>query len=112
MKYRPGQRVRVRDAASVGHVRTPCYVKGKAGRVERAHGVYGNPESLAYGGDGLPEQPLYLVRFEQREVWSGYAGSAGDGMYVDIYEHWLLAAENAPHFPQELASPIASLGMK
>jgi hypothetical protein len=30
------------------------------------YGTFGNPESLAYGGDGLPRQPLYLVRFEQR----------------------------------------------
>jgi len=93
MRYRPGQPVRVRDAPSVGHVRTPSYVKGKAGRVERVHGVFGNPESLAYGGDGLPEQPLYLVRFEQRELWSGYAGSSDDRIYVDIYQHWLDPAQ-------------------
>ena len=89
MRYRPGQQVRVRDAPSVGHVRTPGYVKGKTGRVERLHGAFGNPESLAYGGDGRPEQPLYLVGFEQHEVWPGYAGQPRDRIYVDVYEHWL-----------------------
>ena len=101
MRYGPGQRVRVRSAPSVGHVRTPGYVKGKVGRVEWAHGVFGNPESLAYGGDGLPGQPLYLVAFEQREVWPGYAGEPGDRIFVDVYEHWLEpSVENAAHFPR------------
>ena len=93
MKYGPGQRVRVRSVPSVGHVRTPDYLKGKTGRVERVHGVFGNPESLAYGGAGLPQQPLYLVGFEQREVWPGYGGGVSDRIYVDVYEHWL---EEAP----------------
>ena len=89
MRYTPGQRVRVRSAPSVGHVRTPGYVKGRVGRIERVHGVFRNPESLAYSGDGLPEQPLYLVAFEQRDVWPGYSGEPGDRIFVDVYEHWL-----------------------
>ena len=95
MRYAPGRQVRVRDAPSVGHARTPGYVKGKVGRVERVHGVFRNPESLAYGGDGLPEQSLYLVAFEQPEVWPGYAGAPGDRVCVDLYEHWLELAEEA-----------------
>jgi len=89
MTYHPGQRVRVRSDPSVGHVRTPGYVKGKSGRVERLHGAFRNPETLAYGGDGLPEQPLYLVRIDQRELWPGYGGGGSDGLLVDVYEHWL-----------------------
>jgi nitrile hydratase len=89
VRYRTGQRVRVRSDPSVGHVRTPGYVKGKSGRVERIHGTFGNPESLAYGGEGLPEQPLYMVEFEQRELWPGYEGKPSDTILVDVYEHWL-----------------------
>ena len=89
MSLRPGSAVRVRDDPSTGHVRTPWYVKGKTGRVARMHGAFRNPETLAYGGDGLPEQPLYLVGFRQRDVWPDYAGPETDTVYLDLYEHWL-----------------------
>ena len=52
-------------------------------------GVFKNPESLAYGGAGLPQQPLYRVEFPQTEVWEHYRGPAADSILVDLYEHWL-----------------------
>ena len=52
-------------------------------------GIFPNPESLAHGGSGLPQQPLYRVEFSQGQVWERYAGPAGDKLLVDIYEHWL-----------------------
>ena len=93
MRYRAGQRVRVADRPHEGHHRTPGYVKGKAGRVERVHASFTNPETRAYGADGLPEQPLYLVAFAQRDVWPDYRGPAGDCVYLDLFEHWLEDAE-------------------
>jgi nitrile hydratase len=90
MKFSPGDRVRVLDMDKAGHVRTPAYVRGQQGWVERAHGEFRNPESLAYARDGLPRQPLYLVGFRQKELWQDrYAESATDNLYVDLYEHWL-----------------------
>ena len=93
MSYRPGQDVRVAALQVRGHHRTPGYLKGKSGRVERVHARFRNPETRAYGGDGLPEQTLYLVGFEPREIWSGYRGGERDRLYADIFEHWLEAAE-------------------
>jgi len=90
--FEPGDRVRVLDLGKPGHVRTPRYVRGKTGRVERALGEFRNPEDLAYGGDGLPRRGLYRVAFDQRELWEGYEGPAGDSLYVDVYEHWLEGA--------------------
>jgi hypothetical protein len=72
-----------------GHHRTPGYLKGKTGSVERAYSAFTNPETRAYGADGLPRQPLYLVGFAQNEVWSDYSGDAGDRIYADIFEPWL-----------------------
>ena len=89
MRYRSGQRVRVAARMHEGHHRTPGYVKGKAGTVERAHASYTNPETRAYGEDGLPEQPLYLVSFAQQDVWPDYRGDGDDRIYVDVFEHWL-----------------------
>jgi nitrile hydratase subunit beta len=91
MMFRAGQRVRVSGRPHSGHHRTPGYIKGKVGTVERAHGSFTNPETRAYGDDGLPEQPLYLVGFEHGTVWPGSA--ARDRIFVDVYEHWLEEAE-------------------
>ena len=89
MTFEPGNRVRVRAGEKPGHVRTPAYLRGKQGRVESVLGEFPNPEDLAYGLSGRPERPLYKVSFRQTDLWEGYAGSANDALYVDIYEHWL-----------------------
>jgi hypothetical protein len=89
VSFAPGQRVRVASRSHVGHCRTPAYLKGKTGSVERVHGAFTNPETRAYGGDGLPEQALYNVVFAQRDVWPGYSGPDRDRISVDVYEHWL-----------------------
>lgn len=89
MSYCVGQRVRVADRLHAGHHRTPGYLKGKSGRVERVHDSFTNPETRAYGEDGLPAQVLYLVSFAQRELWAEYRGRADDRIQVDVFEHWL-----------------------
>ena len=93
MRYHLGQRVRVAGRTHEGHHRTPGYVKGKTGTVERMHASFTNPETRAYGADGLPEQPLYLVGFAQPDLWPDYRGHGSDRMYVDIFEHWLEETE-------------------
>jgi nitrile hydratase subunit beta len=92
-RFQAGDRVRVRAAYPIGHVRTPHYIRGKTGVIERLCGAYANPEELAYARPGLPRQPLYRVRFLQTEVWSDYSGQFSDVIEVDIYQHWLEAAE-------------------
>ena len=89
MSYQPGQRVRVAARDHDGHHRTPFYVKGKVGSIERLHASFRNPESRAYGSDELPERPLYLVSFDQRDLWPDYSGSPDDRLYIDLFEHWL-----------------------
>ena len=92
-RFEPGDRVRVLSEDRAGHVRTPAYVRGKTGRVESVLGEFRDPESLAYGGAGLPERPLYEVSFRQLDLWDGYPGPADDELRVDIYEHWLEGEE-------------------
>jgi nitrile hydratase len=92
-RFRPGDRVVVRRAYPIGHVRTPYYIRGKQGTIERVCGTFANPEELAYARSGEPRQPLYRVRFPQRDVWPDYAGRADDVVEVEIYEHWLEPGE-------------------
>ena len=93
MKFRAGQRVRVSARSHEGHHRTPAYLKGRQGNVERIHSRFTNPETRAYGKGGLPEQQLYLVSFPQRNLWPKYDGSETDRLYADVFEHWLEDAE-------------------
>ena len=93
MTFEPGDHVRVVSSEKPGHVRTPGYLKGKAGRVEALIGEFPSPEDLAYGLSGLPERPLYKVGFRQTDLWDDYDGPAEDYLYADVYEHWLEPGE-------------------
>jgi nitrile hydratase beta subunit-like protein len=87
--FEAGERVRVRSAAPPGHIRTPFYIRGCEGEIERICGAFANPEELAQMRDGLPAIPLYRVRFRQKDVWPGYRGTASDVVEIEIYQHWL-----------------------
>jgi len=88
-RFRPGERVRVLRRYPLGHIRTPYYIRGHTGVIERVCGEFGNPEELAQMRSGEPKQPLYRVRFLQREVWPDYRGAPQDVVEVEIFQHWL-----------------------
>jgi hypothetical protein len=88
-RFTVGDRVRVSARACEGHCRTPRYIRGKEGTVERICGAFRNPEQLAYGRYATEPLPLYRIRFAQNEVWSAYGGAGSDTLDVEIYEHWL-----------------------
>jgi nitrile hydratase len=81
--------VRVKSWTPKGlHVRTPWYLRGKTGVVERRLGAYANPEQLAYGLEG-DRTPLLRVRFTMREVWGEAAERPDDTIDAEIFAHWL-----------------------
>ena len=92
MSLAPGTRVRVRDAwpeaSGPAHIRTPHYVRGKAGTVLRHLGDFPNPEDIAFARPA-PLRALYHVSFPLPQIW---ADASGDELVVEIYEHWLEAA--------------------
>lgn len=90
-RFNVGATVHVRRGNPPGHIRTPYYIRGKSGVVERICGEFRNPEELAYGRSGEPKQVLYRVRFAQKDLWSGYSGQVTDTLDVELYEHWLEA---------------------
>ena len=92
-RFKPGDRVKVLKAYPPGHIRTPHYIRGHTGEVERVYGAFPNPEELAQMRSGLPAQPLYRVRFRQKEAWPDYAGPESDVLEIEIYQHWLEPAE-------------------
>jgi len=88
-RFAPGARVCVDAREPAGHVRTPRYIRGKCGTVERVCGEFRNPEELAYGQWTGALVPLYRVRFSHADVWPGAGGEPGDTLDVELYEHWL-----------------------
>jgi len=42
-QFTVGQRVRVRKTAPLGHIRTPFYIRGHVGEIERLCGSFPNP---------------------------------------------------------------------
>ncbi len=88
-RFDVGDRVRIADRDEDRHNRTPCYVRGKAGVVERVCGAFGEPELLAYGRYGEPSRTLYRVHLAQADIWLDYAEAAGDTLEIEIFEHWL-----------------------
>jgi len=88
--FPPGSRVRVRDdwpeARGPCHVRTPHYLRGRTGVVERRLGRFADPGELAFSRPA-PSRDLYHVLFEQPPVWA--EGVRGDALLVEVFEHWL-----------------------
>jgi nitrile hydratase len=93
MTYQVGEPVTVAARAHGGHHRTPSYIKGKTGRIERVHATFRNPETRAYGEDGLPAAALYLVGFARSDLWPEAPADGGYRVYVDVFEHWLEEAK-------------------
>ncbi len=92
-RFPPGTPVRVKDEwphlQGPAHIRTPWYVRGRQGVVERVLGAYPNPEDLAFARPA-PTRVLYHVAFPQPPLFQ--EGKAGDDVLIEIFEHWLEAA--------------------
>ena len=86
--------MRVLELNKSGHIRTPFYIRHKTGVVVQVCGAYLNPEHLAVGNTAGPVVALYRVAFPQRELWPDYAGPAFDQLCIEIYDHWLAAADD------------------
>ena len=100
------------------HLRTPGYVHGVVGRVERHCGLFQNPSYAAYGDLETPPQRLYRVRFLQQHLWEipyenedsascsdqrARDNSCGsDTVDVEIYHSWLIPATEEEFLSQSL----------
>jgi hypothetical protein len=93
VSFAPGEKVRVRDSwpeakGEKVHIRTPHFLRGRVGRVERFIGAFANPEDLAFGKDGLPKIGLYMVAFERGDLFPGTV-KGRETLTADLYDTWL-----------------------
>jgi len=87
------EQVRVKTMMAPGHLRTPAYLRGKTGVIERRLGPFGNPEELAYGRR-TDTRELLRVRFTMAEIWGPEAEHPSDTLDAEIYAHWLEPLSN------------------
>jgi nitrile hydratase len=87
-RFSMGDRVRTAAAPPDHHTRLPAYARGKAGVIERVHGVHVFPDTNAHG---LGESPqwLYTVAFDAQELWGERARSQHSIISVDAFEPYL-----------------------
>ena len=90
-RFKEGDTVQVLDVVSLGHhIRTPHFLRGKNGVVRNIRGSFKDPESLAFGKDGLPKVNLYCVEFDLAHVWDDRPPPKGvNKISADIFERWL-----------------------
>jgi hypothetical protein len=86
-RFRPGERIAVRNINPVHHTRLPRYARGKRGTIERDHGVFAFPDTSAHG-QGHKPQHVYSVRFTCRELW-GPQASERDVLYLDLWDDYM-----------------------
>lgn len=86
-RFAEGEAVRARNFQTGGHTRLPRYARGRRGVIERVHGVFVFPDTLALGGDEAP-QWLYAVRFTADELW-GEGADPAVTVTLDAWESYL-----------------------
>ena len=67
-QFKAGDKVLARNMNPGGHTRSPRYVRGRRGVIDRDHGVFIFPDTHA-AGLGRKPQHVYNVRFAARELW-------------------------------------------
>ena len=86
-RFKPGDRVRVKNIHPATHTRLPRYVRGHVGMIERDHGCQVFPDSAAHEGGDDP-QWLYTVVFDGTELW-GQDGDPTVKVSIDAFEPYL-----------------------
>jgi nitrile hydratase len=85
-RFRPGDRVRVRDEHVPGHVRMPSYIRGKTGVVVSESPAYPFPDAHAHGV-AAEDEPTYDVRFRSEELWPSSSDAAL--VHVGVFQSYL-----------------------
>lgn len=91
-RFKPGDRVVVRDLPAMYYTRTPEYVRGARGVIAEVSYESPAPEDETWGIEDVKPEWFYIVRFKQSELWSNYPAGNNDTLQTEIPERWLQAA--------------------
>lgn len=88
--FKAGDAVVISSRFPVGHYRVPRYVRGKRCVVEAVIEPRAvNNEEEGFGRNAGQKRHYYRVAIPLADLWPGYAGSAADGLRIEVYETWL-----------------------
>ncbi len=88
--FKAGDSVRISVRYPVGHYRVPRYVRGKLGSIEAViEPAAINNEEEGFGRNAGSKRHYYRVAIPLAGLWPGYAGSANDGLRIEVFETWL-----------------------
>ena len=86
--FQRGERVRVRNDFTPGHIRVPGYIRGKIGVVMSEGPLTPFPDAHAHGLEAVDE-PTYDVQFRSEDLWPGGAEQAVN--HVAVFQSYLEA---------------------
>ena len=89
-RFKPGDRVRVKEDFVPGHVRMPAYIRGKTGVVVSETPAYPFPDAHAHGVSAQDE-PTYDVRFRSEDLWPNSADAAL--VHAGVFQSYLERAD-------------------
>jgi len=88
--FKAGDTVFISTRYPVGHYRVPRYIRGKRCVIEAVIEPCGlNNEEEGFGRNAGQKRHYYRVAIPLADLWPGYAGSAADGLRIEVYETWL-----------------------
>ena len=89
-RFKPGDRVRVKEEFVPGHIRMPGYIRGRTGVVVRETPAYPFPDAHAHGVRASDE-PTYDVAFRAEDLWPHDADPAT--VHVGVFQSYLERAD-------------------
>jgi nitrile hydratase len=93
-QFQVGDRVTISVRYPVGHYRVPHYIRGKKAVVEAVVKPRAlNNEEEGFGRNAGQKRHYYRVAIPLTDLWPGYAGSAADGLRIEVFENWLERTE-------------------
>jgi hypothetical protein len=93
VRFKEGDRVRVKDLPNLFYNRTQTFVRGTRGTI--AASIYRSliPEDEAWNRDDAPPQQFYIVRFRQKDLWDEYPFE-NDTLQTELPDGWLEPASD------------------
>lgn len=85
-RFKPGDRVRVKEDFVPGHIRMPGYIRGKTGVVVHETPAYPFPDGHAHGVK-CEDEPTYDVRFRAEDLWPNGADPAW--VHAGVFQSYL-----------------------
>lgn len=86
-RFRPGDRVRVKDVEAPAHTRLPHYARGRTARIERVQERSVLPDVRATRNGAVWEH-VYMVVFDAQELF-GDRAEPGQELTLDVWESYI-----------------------